>query len=263
MRESFKVFVVAGIVAVFIILISSAVQAQSLPTTDLRNTATVLPPNQITVTVSLDNSIEVITPSLVPNVSSIVPARLKLIGSAFAIQSRNASAIRPTTVRVHYTPLAQADEQRLTLAHYDTLVDKWLPLETTLDSVNHVATATTDQAGTYALVMSPAIAALPSNAVIVDDLNAGFVRYGNAAGWHGVSGTADHYYLSHMYWTSNTYSVLDNYGIWTPSALTPGPYQVYAFVDWDNATTRQAQYQIVHNGQTTVYTLNQNNYYAE
>jgi hypothetical protein len=112
--------------------------------------------------------------------------------------------------------------------------------------------------------VSPATALLPSNAVIVDDLDTThFARYGAVAGWHSVSGSGDHYYLGHMYWTSNTYSVLDNYAIWTPPALNPGPYQVYAFIDWDNATTQQARYRIVHNGQTTVFTVNQNLYYAE
>jgi hypothetical protein len=262
MRQSFKVFIVTGVAAFFFILIGSAVQAQSFSTTESRDATTVFPPGQITVTVSLDDSIEVMTPLLVSSVSPTVPARLNLIGSAFAIQARNASVTRPMTVWVHYTPLAQMDERQLVIAYYDPTADKWLPLPTTIDSANHVAMATAEQADTYALVLLPAVAMPPSSAIIVDDLAAGFVRYGSPAGWHSVSGAADHYYLGHMYWTSSTYSTVDNYAIWTP-ALSAGSYQVYAFIDWDNATTQNARYQIVHNGQTTVFPVDQNSHYAE
>ena len=262
MRRSFKIFVVAGIVAFFFILIGSTVQAQSFSIMDSCNTATVSPPGQITITVALDNGREMLTPTLIPSASPILPARLKLVGSAFAIQARNASATRPMTVQVHYTPFDQMDERQLVIAYYDPTADKWLPLPTTIDSANHVATATAEQADTYALVLSPAVAVPPSSAIIVDDLAAGFVRYGSPAGLHSVSGAADHYYLGHMYWTSNTFSVLDNYAVWTP-ALSAGSYQVYVFIDWDNATTQNARYQIVHNGQTTLYPVNQNSHYAE
>ncbi len=146
--------------------------------------------------------------------------------------------------------------------YYDTMADKWLPVPTTVDTAQHVATATTDQSGSFALVMALAVQSLPADAVIVDDLDSGFVRHGSAGGWHGVSGSSNDYYLGHMYWTSNTFSVEDNWATWTP-ALARTAYQVFAFIPRWNSTTQSARYRIIHDGQTTVYTLSQQPYYAE
>jgi hypothetical protein len=221
------------------------------------------PQGHITITLSPGTDKASVTPTLAFNVPPTMPARLKMIGSVFAVEARSRSAAKQSiTIRIDYTLPAEIAEDRLTIAFYDAAAEKWLPLPTTVDTTNHAATTTTDQAGAFALVEMPNAASLPSNAVIVDDLDAGFARYGNPAGWRSVSGSSSYYYLGHMYWTSNTYSVLDNYAVWTP-ALNSGPYQVYAFIDWDNATTQKARYQVVHNGQTTVYTVNQNIYYAE
>jgi hypothetical protein len=266
MKRHPRVLLALLLAALTIAVLTLTVQAQPLtlqsplplPTDSL---TAISPEGHVTATVSLGASKTPITATLSFSVPQTMPARLRLIGSMFAIEAPRISAAQPMKIEVRYTLPVGVQEDRLTLAYYDATVEKWLPLRTTVDAANHTATATTQQSGQYALV-ALSTASLPPSAVIVDDLNAGFVRYGNPAGWRSVSGSSSYYYLGHMYWTSNTYSVLDNYAIWTP-ALTPGPYQVYAFIDWDNATTQNARYQIVHNGQTTVYPVNQNIYYAE
>jgi hypothetical protein len=237
-RRFFAVLLAVFFTSLSLVSLVTGVQAQA-PSLGLpRNMAMIVSHEPLTVTVSLKSGHESLTPTLMTGDVPTLPMRLKLIGSMFGFGTADTPKARPMIIKVHYTPSDALEEERLTLAYYDTLADKWLPLDTTIDAVNHVATAeTTQPTALYALVVSPAVASLPPSAVIVDDLDtAHFARYGALAGWHDVSGATDHYYLGHMYWTSNTYSTLDNYAIWTP-ALSPDSYRVYAFIDWDNATT--------------------------
>jgi hypothetical protein len=264
MRRFFTVLLVVFFAALSFVSLVTVVQAQA-PSLAVPHNITMMASHEpITVTVSVKDSHESVTPTVMASNSFTMPAHLKLIGSVFALETSDTANTQRIIIKVRYTPPEQIDEKRLILAYYDTLAEKWLPLDTTIEAVNHVATAEVmAQDAVYALVVSPAAATMPSNAVMVDDSDTThFVRYGALAGWHDVTGPTNHYYLGHMYWTSNTFSVLDNYALWTP-ALSPGPYQVYAFIDWDNATTQNARYQIVHNGQTTIYPVNQNIHYAE
>jgi hypothetical protein len=254
MRRFSAVLFVVSFAALSLASLATVVQAQAPALAVPPNTTVMASHEPITITISLKNGHASLTPTLISSDSITLPARLKLIGSAFTLDPMAPVNAPPMIIEVRYTTPGAIDEKRLTLVYYDALAEKWRPLETTLDTAQHVATAEMAAPDTvYALVMSPEAVSLPFSAVIVDDLDSThFARYGASAGWHEVTGPTNHYYLGHMYWTSNTFSILDNYAIWTPPALNPGPYQVWAFVAWDNATTRQARYQIVHNGQTTI-----------
>jgi hypothetical protein len=110
------------------------------------------------------------------------------------------------------------------------------------------------------VVTVTAITDLPSNAIIVDNLDANFVRYGPQSYWKEATGAQ--YYLDHTYWTSNTQTIVENYGVWTPTKSLTGPYAVHVFIPSNRADTENAVYQIYHNGQTTTYTLAQAAYFA-
>lgn len=175
---------------------------------------------QVTVTFSSGAVKEPVITTLSFNVPQAVPARLRLVGPVFVIKGPNLSNA-PMTIAVRYLPPAGINERDLTLTYYDAAFDKWLPLPTTIDTANHTATAWTDQPARFALVWLGAAQPPSADAVIVDDQDAGFVRHGAGGGWHSVSGSNDYYYLGHMFWTSNTYSIEDNWATWTPT-LVPG-----------------------------------------
>jgi hypothetical protein len=84
--------------------------------------------------------------------------------------------------------------------------------------------------------------------VIVDDMDAGFVRGGLASSWR----TAADGHGNHLIWTYNNDQIKPNYNWarWNPK-LSPGRYEVYAFIPERYTTTSNARYWIVHaNGQT-------------
>ncbi len=85
----------------------------------------------------------------------------------------------------------------------------------------------------------------PSDAVIVDDTDAGFVKGGAPAGWR----TALEGYGGHLTWTRNNDRVRPNYNWarWYPS-LAPGRYEVFAYIPERYTTTSQARYWISHAG---------------
>ncbi len=146
--------------------------------------------------------------------------------------------------------------------YYDPVADKWLPLPTQLDTTSHLVTATTNQAGQFALIARSAITSLPSNAVIVDDLNAGFAKFGPSATWHEAITSTQDFWAGHMWWTYGQISVRSNYATWTP-ALNAGLYDVYAFIGSYNTNTNNARYQIVHQGITSLRPISQSAYFAE
>jgi hypothetical protein len=79
--------------------------------------------------------------------------------------------------------------------------------------------------------------------VIVDDADAGFVTGGSASGWH----TADEGYGDHLTWTRNNDWARYNYdwARWYPK-LSPGRYEVFAFVPERYTTTANARYWIAY-----------------
>jgi hypothetical protein len=82
--------------------------------------------------------------------------------------------------------------------------------------------------------------------VIVDDLGAGFARFGPSAYWWQASIG----YLSHMYWTYVNGSTVSNYVRWTPNLASggAGDYAVSVFIPRNYATAQQAKYRVRHNG---------------
>ena len=84
-----------------------------------------------------------------------LPADFKLLGSYYEI-STTASYTAPVTIRIHYSPLGPppvppGKEANLQIFHWNATTSTWDPLETTVDTMNHVATAQTTSFSWFAL----------------------------------------------------------------------------------------------------------------
>ncbi len=92
------------------------------------------------------------------------------------------------------------------------------------------------------------------NAVVVDNLDAGFVKGGATAGWR----SANEGYNGNLYWTYNNDRTRTNYNWarWYPK-LVAGRYEVYIYVPDRYSTTAQARYWVVASGQYTLRIVNQ------
>lgn len=113
--------------------------------------------------------------------------------------------------------------------------------------------------GEYVIVVGTA-QALPSNAIVVDDRDTGFLKHGPSQYWHPVTGTA--YYQNYAYWTWSV-PMVENHAEWTPTIRLNGPYEVQVFVPGNYATTTQAIYNIHYAGQITQSIVDQSIYTAE
>jgi hypothetical protein len=113
--------------------------------------------------------------------------------------------------------------------------------------------------------ISNAQVTLPPTAIIVDDSDAGFAKFGPAASWFTATGTSFNYYGGSTTWTTNVTTDTINYARWSlPLAATlPLTYEVFAFVPRYNSGTINAQYQIVTGGVTQTRAISQSKYYAE
>jgi hypothetical protein len=82
-----------------------------------------------------------------------------------------------------------------------------------------------------------------SETIIVDDTDSDFVRGGSTTGWR----TAFEGYANHLTWTTNNDRERPdhNWGRWNPR-LSPGQYEVFAFIPFQYTTTQAARYQISH-----------------
>ena len=110
---------------------------------------------------------------------------------------------------------------------------------------------------------------LPPTAMIVDDLDPQFQRFGPSAHWRAVlvPGSSE-YYADGMIWTANTADTIENYAAWSlpTSTLTSTfaiTYEVLVFIPNTNADSHSARYQIQHGGMTDTHILNQSVYFAE
>ena len=94
----------------------------------------------------------------------------------------------------------------------------------------------------------------PPGTVIVDDTDLGFTKGGTMAEW----GTANEGYGGRQFWTRNNDEVRPNYNWahWRP-ILTPGRYEVFAYIPERYNTTTQANYRISHSGGFTQRSVNQ------
>ncbi|MCS7088812.1 MAG: hypothetical protein NZL91_08970 [Thermoflexales bacterium] len=110
---------------------------------------------------------------------------------------------------------------------------------------------------------------LPPHAIVVDDTDSHFVRFGPPQYWWTSTGTSFSYYGGSMVWTWNEAVTLTNFARWhlPLSAMLPLTYEVFAFIPRYNATTRSARYHIVRGSAaapiTTTRVVSQNRYYAE
>ena len=96
--------------------------------------------------------------------------------------------------------------------------------------------------------------------VTVDDQSSAFVRGGPSTYWYQASIG----YNSHVWWTYNRQSGVQNWGKWTPALNGSGNYEVYVFIPANYATTGNAGYRIHHNGVDDVRRpVNQNAYYNQ
>lgn len=199
------------------------------------------------------------------NTSQTIPARFVRLSPIFVVKALPLSQLSmPMTITIRYTPLAGIHESEVTLVYYDTVAQKWSPLPTMINNIHHVATAMINQPGQFVLIWRQAITTLPSDAVIVDDLDATkFITYSlMTASWrHAYTSTAG-YYNHYMYWTYRQQNERDNYATWTPG-LRSGTYEVFAFIASYNTNTTNARYQIVHQGITTEHSITQSIYFAE
>lgn len=98
-----------------------------------------------------------------------------------------------------------------------------------------------------------------SETVIVDDLDAGFTRYGPSEYWWETTIG----YNGHMWYTYVNGNDASNYARWKPVLGGSGNYSVSVFIPRDYATTQGARYAIVHNRVVDYHTVNQNAYYDE
>jgi hypothetical protein len=92
--------------------------------------------------------------------------------------------------------------------------------------------------------------------VTVDDRSGEFTR-GGAYWWEASIG-----YGSHMFYTFVNGSAVDSWGEWR-AHLAGGRYEVYVFIPSNHATTRQAKYQVFHQGGTAERWINQNEVYDD
>ncbi|MDD5681319.1 MAG: hypothetical protein PHI59_08795, partial [Candidatus Omnitrophica bacterium] len=99
--------------------------------------------------------------------------------------------------------------------------------------------------------------------IIVDDQSSGFSRYGTSSYWKEASIG----YNSHMFYTYNGQSAVDNYAIWQPNlsgaGAGTGTYAVSVYIPGNYADTTNATYTIFHNGANDTRTINQADYTNE
>jgi hypothetical protein len=81
---------------------------------------------------------------------------------------------------------------------------------------------------------------LPPSAIVVDDTDAGFAKFGPAASWFIATGTSFNYYGGSTTWTTNVATDTVNYARWSLpiSATLPMTYEVFAFVPRYHSSAR-------------------------
>lgn len=123
---------------------------------------------------------------------------------------------------------------------------------------------------TAATFMQPAptraATTLPPNAIIIDDGDTGFQRFGNESYWRVTTdNTSYSYYNADVTWTTNYSQTVENYARWSLplTATLPMTYEVFAFIPRYNSSTNNAVYTISRGGITTTKAISQSAYYAE
>ncbi len=113
-----------------------------------------------------------------------------------------------------------------------------------------------ENVGGAAAILSWFSGSMPSSpgAVVVDDVDTGFVRGGSPTGWRTVAEG----YNGRLTWTRNNDRTRSNYNWarWYP-ALAPGRYEVFVFIPERYSTTSRARYWVSHADGFTLHTVNQ------
>jgi hypothetical protein len=94
----------------------------------------------------------------------------------------------------------------------------------------------------------------PTDGVIVDDTDPGFVKNGSSTGWRTVSEG----YGGHLTWTRNNDRQRTNYNWarWYPD-LAPGRYEVLVYIPERYTTSSRARYWVSHQGGYTLRLVDQ------
>ncbi len=150
------------------------------------------------------------------------------------------------------------------LAYRAAPAGPWRRVTTWVDEQMQQLTVNDAPPGEYALVkLKSSASSLPTNAVVIDDLDPEFTRSAPPANWHDATTPPSAYYLDHAYWTYSISSTVEqNDGVWTPSGLN-GAHEVLVFVPANYATTEYAYYYVYHDGQLEGQNLDQSIYWAE
>jgi hypothetical protein len=91
-------------------------------------------------------------------------------------------------------------------------------------------------------------------AVVVDNIDVGFVRGGSPGNWYQEDGGFQSTFL--WSWNSEAARLNYNWARWAPY-LGPGAYEVQVFIPQDSATTSSARYWIAHAGDVTLRVVDQ------
>lgn len=134
------------------------------------------------------------------------------------------------------------------------------PIATHTPTRTPTATSTATPMATPTPTSTPTMTGTPSTgAIIVDDLDDGFIRHGTPQYWWESSIG----YNDHMFWTYVNGNTIDNWAEWRPGLLPCGFYQVSVFVPRANATTWSARYEVYPADDTEVVVVKQIVYYDE
>jgi hypothetical protein len=109
------------------------------------------------------------------------------------------------------------------------------------------------------LIPLPRVAADSSSEIIVDDLDAHFIRGGFSSTWYARWLGFD----NHLFWTWNGHTAARHWAKWFPYVPTAGNWEVYVYVANRYFGTKSARYVIYHNGTYNTQWVNQNIYYSK
>ncbi|MBI3977046.1 MAG: C39 family peptidase [Chloroflexi bacterium] len=196
------------------------------------------------------------------------PSQTPTVPKPAAPTNLRAAALSASAIRVDWQDNAN-NEQGVKVFRWSWDSRSWNPIAT----LGANATSYTDnglqQNTTYYYIVAAFNAAGESRAanyvyaktqpssrpeIVVDDRSGGFTR-GGRYWWESGIG-----YNGHAFWTYANGSSVDSWGEWR-AELPGGRYEVFVFVPRDNATTRQARYDVFHQGGTARATVNQANYF--
>jgi len=96
-----------------------------------------------------------------------------------------------------------------------------------------------------------------SQEIIVDNKSSGFVWGGPAGSWYSRAVG----YGGQLNWTWNGSTQVHNWAKWHPYVPTAGSWEVYVYIASNYFGSKQATYQVYHNGTRDDRVINQNIYY--